>query len=102
MIITFEIDENQVLEMLQGSYDDKITMKMVTDLVLKSEGVIAMIYMWGHDETETRSQCVDVLAKKFTGMSWPLYGDTDDYKKEFHAKWDKAMNKSTGEKNESN
>ena len=91
MKITFEVDENEVLGMLQTYYDDRITMDMTMNLVLKDEGVLANIFMWGYDETETRSTSVNVLTKKFINMWWPLGGDSDSYKKEFQIKWDKAM-----------
>jgi len=104
MKITFEIDENKVLQMLRDYYEERITMEMVKDIVLKDEGVIANIYMWGHDETETRSACVDAIVHKLMGLRdqclnyhWPCYGDSDEYKTDFHTKWDKAMTKNTGD-----
>jgi len=91
MKIEFEVDEHAVLEMMRECCGDDVTMKMVTDIVLKDTGVLANIYMWGHTETETLSLCSDVLSKKLIDMRWPTYGDTDEYKKEFDIKWERAL-----------
>ena len=91
MKFEFEIDENEVLGMLRDYFDNRITMDMVKDIVLKDEYVVSQIIMWGVTETETRSACVEPLAKKFSGMRWPMNGSSKEDKEEFQTKWDKAM-----------
>lgn len=88
------VDVLEVLNTLNDWFDARITKQMVRDL-LEDEGLFNEIAENGLD-TVAREMCIEMLGKKVTGMRWPMNGDTQTYKDEFHSKWDKAMFEATG------
>ncbi len=91
MKFIYEIDENEVLDMIQDSCGPGVTMKMVKEIIMTDESVVMNMIQWGISETSSRESCADALSKKLTGMCWPCNGDSDTIKADHDAKWNEAM-----------
>lgn len=67
-------------------YNFKPSMSLFKKLVKEDKFLLADFAMCGMD-TVVREQIVNVFAREFTGMHWPLYGDSFETKKQFIRKF---------------
>ena len=90
------VNINDVLIVINDWVDVRITKEMVKEVLDEDEGLFSEIARFGIYDTVSREMAADALAQKFTGMDWPINGDSQATKDEFDKRWQKAMFEATG------
>ena len=77
----------EVADMLNDRYSTRITGAMVKQYV-KEPKLLAEIHVGSYDDTYPREWLLEVISEGVTGMTWPINGDSNAYKREFYQKAD--------------
>ncbi len=75
----------EVVEYFNDHYGMNATLDMFKETITDSHLRLEIVEN-GYTDTCQRDLIVDKIVQKYIGMSWPLYGDSDEYKSEFENK----------------
>ena len=80
------METNQLNDLIKSCQNEMLDWYNIQVSKEKAEEFITSNNVESFDTVE-RENFANEIALKVTGMSWPMNGDSDEYKKEFWAKW---------------
>jgi hypothetical protein len=93
MKVEIHISDEEIQEVIDSmcSYGLELTADQVKNLLVLNTSVAVEISEWGVGDTETNTSIINAICKQLgVSKDWPMYRNTEDYKKDFYKEFGDA------------
>ena len=77
-------ETQECIELMEEWIGISFTADQITAIIARNPDVIYEVNRWGVSDTCVREELMDVVGRELTGLRWPLYRDSAEYKEKFY------------------